>query len=252
MRGHSRTPPRLGHRCTARRRATTRPSARRWCSTAQQSSPPRSATEPPPLRSATPTARVTPTAPLTWQVRGTPLGEGGGLGDWAAQLAVAEGKAAECRSVAGEMWGLYQSGGRITEEGRRAFSQRKDWASHLAGASGVCGVSRLQPRGMGGTWALCHANWRSVGRRGVLEIALFTCFLCGHGELDVPMIPFTWHRAGHVGFATCGRHRATQLAGEQATASGEGLGDSSTWRETRGFPYEGGGTSPNQVMGGSR
>lgn len=28
-----------------------------------------------------------------------------------------------------------------------------------------------------GTWALCHANWTPMERRGVLEIALFTCFL---------------------------------------------------------------------------
>lgn len=172
MRGHSRTPPRLGHRCTARRRATTRPSARRWCSTAQQSSPPRSATEPPPSRSATPTARVTPTAPLTWQVRGTPLGEGGGRGDWAAQLAVAEGEGAECQSIVGEMWGLYQSGGRITEEGRRDGppAGEEDWASHLAGASGVCGVSRLPTSRDGGDMGTVPCKLEICGeKRGLLD-----------------------------------------------------------------------------------
>lgn len=82
--------PRLGPHCTARRRATTRPSARRWCSTARPSSPPRSVTAPPPSRSATPTARVTPTAPLTWQVRGGARGP--------AARDTGQGKEADCGS----------------------------------------------------------------------------------------------------------------------------------------------------------
>lgn len=102
---------------------------------------------------------------------------------------------------------------------------------------GVWGEQTANLRGGGETWAVCHADWKPLGRRVVLEIALFTCFLTfGHGELDAPTIPFTWSWAAQVGCATCGRHSATQLAGEQATASGEGLGDSSTCRETRGFP----------------
>lgn len=102
--------PRLGHLCTARLRATTRPSARRWCSTALPSSLQHSAMAPPPSRSATPTARVTRTAPLTWQVRGRvgqPLGEEvveTGPPSW--QVLGAGGEAADCHSRERGLWGF--------------------------------------------------------------------------------------------------------------------------------------------------
>lgn len=166
--GLSRTPPHLGHLCTALRPATTPRSARRWCSTAQQSSPPRSATAPRRSRSATPTARVTPIAPLTWQVRGsagTPRWDEGGRGDWATQLAVGEGKKAGRQSQERRRGGCTNQVAGSQQKGSGTDPQGWGGGQGLPPGRcklGVWGEQTAPTSRDAGTWALCHAGWTPV------------------------------------------------------------------------------------------
>lgn len=131
---------------------------------------------------------------------------------------------------------------RVGEAGRLplTFTRERTW-----GLFQPCGTSTLR---RGGRWATC-ATLRGEGAMRAVPHKLDSCreksgggdctvHLLSHLGVGVGSWTFQLHhlpgvdRVGQVGSATWGRYSSTQLAGEQAMASVEGLGDSSTCRET--------------------